>query len=56
MRRRQILAGMGALAAPSIVQAQNSRVMRFVPSTGLAILDAVWTPTTPTLPFGLAVY
>src|SRR6185312_8070343 len=40
----------------TIVRAQNSRVLRFVPSTGLAILDPVWTPTTPTLPFGLAVY
>jgi len=56
MRRRHLLAGLGVLAAPSIARAQNSRVLRFVPSTGLVILDPVWTPTTPTLPFGLAVY
>jgi peptide/nickel transport system substrate-binding protein len=56
MRRRQILTAMGALAAPSIARAADTGVLRFVPSTGLAILDPVWTPTTPTLPFGLAMF
>jgi peptide/nickel transport system substrate-binding protein len=45
-----------ALAAPAIAHGQNNRVLRFVPSTGLAVLDPVWTATTPTLPFGLAMF
>jgi peptide/nickel transport system substrate-binding protein len=56
MHRRQFLAGTGALLAPSVARAQDSRILRFVPSTGLAILDPVFTPATPTLPFGLAIY
>jgi peptide/nickel transport system substrate-binding protein len=46
MRRRHLLAGLGALAAPSIVQAQNSRVLRFVPTFGVSYMDPVWTTTS----------
>ena len=50
MRRRHLLAGLGALAAPSIVKAQSSRVLRFVPTPAVSYMDPVWT----TANFGVA--
>jgi peptide/nickel transport system substrate-binding protein len=55
MRRRHLLAGMGLLAAPSIVQAQNSRVLRFVPTSGVTQLDPVRTLAYPTMALALQV-
>ena len=40
MRRRHFLAGMSALAAPSIVRAQSSLVLRYVSSAG----PVIWIP------------
>src|SRR5579872_819965 len=44
MRRRTFLAATAAsLALPAIVQAQNQRLLKFIPQSDLAILDPVWT-------------
>ena len=44
MRRRGFLAGVGAVvAAPGVVRGEGTRVLRFVPSSDLAVLDPVWT-------------
>ena len=56
MRRRHFLTGMGALAAPSIVQAQNSRVLRYVSSVGVVQLDPLATTIYPTLILGLQIF
>jgi len=60
MRRRDILktalAGSAALAAPSIVLAQNARTLRFVPHADPASLDPVWTTADVTRNVSLAVY
>ena len=50
LTRRAILAGVGALAAPSLSQAQrrDPRVLRFIPNTGLTVLDPVWTASLVT--------
>ena len=58
MRRRQVMIGMGvALAAPSIVRAQNSRVLRYVAAGyGVVQLDPLATTAYPTLILGLQVF
>src|ERR1700722_12638876 len=56
MRRRHFLAGMGALAAPSVVQAQNSRVLRFVSPAGPVLLDPLATTIYPTHVLGLQIF
>ena len=47
MRRRDVLrsalAGATALAAPNIVAAEATRVLKFLPQADLATLDPVWT-------------
>jgi len=56
MRRRHFLTGMSALAAPSIVQAQNSRVLRYVSPAGPVLLDPLATTIYPTLVLGLQIF
>jgi peptide/nickel transport system substrate-binding protein len=56
MRRRHFLAGVGALAAPSVVQAQNSHVLRYVSSAGVVQLDPLATSIYPTLVLGLQIF
>ena len=64
MKRRRFLQSTAAaataaatgLAAPSIVQAQNQRLIRFVPHADLVSLDPVWTTADITRNFSLAVY
>jgi len=60
MRRRDILksavAGSAILAAPSIVQAQGARTLRFVPHADPASLDPVWTTADVTRNVSLAVF
>jgi len=60
MRRRDILksavAGTAVLAAPSIVQGQASRTLRFVPHADPASLDPVWTTADVTRNVSLAVF
>ncbi len=56
MHRRQFLATAAALAAPSIAQAQSSRVLRFVPDADLALLDPTWVTAYQTRDHGFMVY
>jgi peptide/nickel transport system substrate-binding protein len=61
MKRRHFLQATSAavaagLAAPAIVQAQNQRLIRFVPHADLVSLDPVWTTADITRNFSLAVY
>ena len=41
--RRGLLAAAGLLAAPAIVQAQGSRVLKFIPQSDLSVLDPIWS-------------
>jgi peptide/nickel transport system substrate-binding protein len=58
--RRRLLAGTaaGVLAAPSLSHAQrrDPRVLRFIPNTGLTVLDPIWTSSLITGNHGYAVY
>jgi peptide/nickel transport system substrate-binding protein len=58
MRRRQMMIGTGiALAAPAIVRAQDSRVLRYVAAGyGAVLLDPLATTAYPTLILGLQVF
>ncbi len=61
MKRRQFLATAAAgfaapLAAPSIAQAQGSRVLKFIPQSDLAILDPIWTTAYVTRNHGYMVF
>jgi peptide/nickel transport system substrate-binding protein len=55
--RRTFLAGTGtAMAMPSIVAAQGSRVLKFIPQSDVTILDPCWTTAYVTRNHGLAVF
>ena len=57
MQRRSLLLGAAAcLAAPAIVAAQGTRVLRFVPQADLAVLDPVWTTAYQTRDHGFLVF
>ena len=60
MKRRQVLGGLAtagaALAAPKIVQAQNRRVLKFVPDADLAVIDPVITTSYQTRDHGYMVF
>jgi len=56
MKRRHFLAGAAALAAPSIVHAQNSRVLRYVSSAGVVLTDPLATTIFPTFILGLQIF
>ncbi|MCC6718167.1 MAG: ABC transporter substrate-binding protein [Acetobacteraceae bacterium] len=60
MRRRDILktalAGTAALAAPSVVRAQNASTLRFVPHADPSSLDPVWTTADITRNVSLTVF
>ncbi len=60
LSRRSLLAsaavGAGALALPNIVQAQASRVLRFMPHADPISLDPVWTTADITRNHGNMVY
>ncbi len=55
-RRTFIASGAAALSAPSIVRAQNSRVLRFIPQADLTVLDPMWTTAYVTRNHGFMVY
>jgi peptide/nickel transport system substrate-binding protein len=55
-RRGMMKAAGAALALPSIVRAQSSRLLKFVPSVDLAILDPIVTTAQITLIHGNAVF
>src|SRR3954471_12824722 len=56
LRRRTLLASAATLAAPSIVSAQGTQVLRFVPRYGVAQLDPVWTTDAATRALALQVF
>ena len=57
MKRRQVLGGMATvLAAPSVVQAQGKRVLKFVPDADLAIIDPMITTSYQTRDHGFMVF
>ncbi|MCQ4162783.1 ABC transporter substrate-binding protein [Roseomonas sp. GC11] len=57
MLRRQFLAAAGmSLAAPRLVQAQNRRVLRFVPESDLVAIDPLQTTNYPTRNHAQMVY
>jgi peptide/nickel transport system substrate-binding protein len=60
MKRRDVLktalAGVTALAAPRVVQADAAKTIVFTPHADLASLDPVWTTADITRNFSLAVY
>src|SRR3984957_13093649 len=55
-RRQAVLASIATLATPAISRGQGTRVLKFVPRTGLALLDPVWTTETATRAFALSVF
>lgn len=54
--RRQLLASTIVLATPSIARGQDSRVLRFVPRSAVAILDPVWSTESATRAFALQIF
>ncbi len=56
--RRDVLIGgaAAALAAPAIVRAQESTVLKFVPAADLSVLDPVWTTSYQTRDHGFLVF
>ena len=57
MHRRTFLAASAAtLAMPTIGQAENKRVLKFIPQSDLAVLDPVWTTAYVTRNHGFMVY
>ena len=56
IQRRHFLAGVGALAAPSVIAAPGSRVLRYATSAGVVQLDPMATTIYSTLILGLQVF
>ena len=57
MQRRTFLAATAAtLAAPSIVSAQGSRVLKFIPQSDVTILDPIWTTAYVTRNHGYMIF
>ena len=60
MKRRKFFAGSAALAAglaaPSIVRAAGSRVLRFIPQSDVTILDPIWTTAYVTRNHGFLIF
>ena len=56
MRRRAVLAGLGALAAPCVARGAVRSVLRFVPQADLAVLDPVWTTAYQSRDHGFLVF
>src|ERR1700693_763205 len=51
-----MFAVLASLATPAIARAEGTRTLKFVPRTGFAILDPVWTTDTATRAFALSVF
>src|SRR5271166_6695454 len=57
MRRRTFLtASATALALPSVVHAENQRVLKYIPGSDLGSVDPVWTPNYVTQWHGYMVF
>jgi peptide/nickel transport system substrate-binding protein len=48
--------GAASLAAPSIVRAEDAKVLKFIPQADLVVLDPIWTTATVTRNHGFMVY
>ena len=57
MKRRAVLAGAaGALAAPALVRAEASRVLKFIPQSDVTVLDPIFTTAYVTRNHGYLVF
>ena len=59
MRRRNLLrtaASLALFAAPRIARPDTAKVLRFVPTSDLVILDPIWTSARPTRNHGYLVF
>lgn len=57
LKRRDLLAASAAMhAAPSLVRAETSRVLRFIPQFDVAVLDPHWSGTYTTRTHGYAIF
>ena len=57
MKRRTLLAaGAASLAAPAIVAAQGTRLLKFVPQSDVTVLDPIWTTAYVTRNHGYMVF
>jgi peptide/nickel transport system substrate-binding protein len=56
LKRRTLLAGLGALAAPRIAAGQGAQVLKFVPQADLTVLDPIWTTAEVTRNHAMLVY
>jgi len=55
-RRTLLAAGAASLAAPSIVAAQGTRVLKFIPQSDVTVLDPIWTTAYVTRNHGYMVF
>ena len=55
-RRALVSAGSAALAIPAVARADGSKVLRFIPSSDVTVLDPVWTTVYSTRNHGLLVF
>ena len=55
-RRRFLAAAAASLALPSVGQAENKRVLKFIPQSDLAVVDPVWTTQYATHNHGYMVF
>ena len=56
LSRRSLVAGAAALAAPRLARAGDRKLLRFVPSSDLAVLDPLYTTAAITGTHGLMVF
>jgi peptide/nickel transport system substrate-binding protein len=60
MRRRDLLkasaAGVAGLAMPSLLRADSSKTLTFIPQSDLSVLDPVWTTADVTRNHGYLVF
>jgi peptide/nickel transport system substrate-binding protein len=55
-RRRFLATSAATLAAPRIVRAQSSRVLKFIPQSDLSVLDPVWSAAYVVRNHGMMVF
>jgi peptide/nickel transport system substrate-binding protein len=56
VRRRGFLGAAGALAAPSLVRAEATRVLKFIPQSDVTVLDPIFTTAYVTRNHGYLVF
>ena len=55
-RRRLFATAAATLAAPAIVRAEASRVLKFIPQSDLSVLDPVWSQAYVVRNHGMMVF